>query len=443
MKGAGLELWVHDFRLAARSLRRNLGFSSIVVLTLALGIGATTAIFSVVNGVLLKPLPFEDIDRVAVIWENDRDTGTLREPGSWPDFLDIQAGTRTFDDVATFSSRSANLIREGADPARVQITAATHNLSSVLGISPVLGRGIQAREARPGGELVAVLSDGFWARGFGRSPDALGRTLVIDDASYTVVGVFGPGLVYPDRQTDLWVPLQTDAEQTPRYTHPFTMVGRLASGVSVEAAQVEAAQIMTDLEAAYPENEARGAFVEPLTQVLRGNVSLPLMILFGAVFTVLLVACGNVANLFLARGHAARRNWRCRRQWGASAARVARKFLAESLLLTGAAVAAGVVLAFVGLRAIVAVAPAEVLALGEGESGPAGPGLHGRHGGIRRRPLRADPRAAGAELGSDRGAQGRPKSGGRHGKAPGSTRPGGEPDGAGHGPSGRFRALDT
>ncbi len=364
MDKLGLDLWRYDLRLAVRGLGRSPGFVAVVVVTLGLGIGATTAIFSVVNGVLLRPLPFHEAERLALVWENDRETGSVREAGSWPDYLDIRERTRAFSDVAAFGSRSANLTRADADPTRVRMTAVTDNLDAVLGVSPALGRGIRAEEARPGGGLVAVLTDGFWARGFGRDPEVLGQLLSIDDETYTIVGALPSGLEYPEETTDLWAPLQTDAELAPRWTHPYTMVGRLAPGVSVDAAQAEASAIMADLEATFPENEARGAFVEPIEDVIRGNVSTPLMILFGAVFLVLLVACANVANLFLARGAQRTTELAVTAALGASAGRMARRFLVESLLLTGAAAVVGVVLAFAGARTIMAAAPVEVSSLG-------------------------------------------------------------------------------
>ncbi len=365
MEKLGFDSWRYDVRLAVRGLGRNPSFVAVVVATLGLGIGATTAIFSVVNGVLLRPLPFHEAERLALIWENDRETGSVREPGSWPDYLDIRERTRAFSDVAAFGSRSANLTRAGADPARVRMTAVTENLDAVLGVAPALGRGIRAEEARPGGALVAVLTDGFWARRFGRDPEVLGQRLSIDDQTYTVVGVLPPGFQYPEETTDLWAPLQTDAELTPRWNHPYTMIGRLAPGVLVEAAQAEASAIMADLEEAYPENEARGAFVEPIVDVIRGNVSTPLMILFGAVIMVLLVACANVANLFLARGAQRTTELAVAAALGASASRMARRFLVESLLLTGAAAILGVVLAVAGARAIMLAAPAEIASLGQ------------------------------------------------------------------------------
>jgi len=237
MGGMTLDLLAHDVRLAVRGLSRNPGFTAVVVITLALGIGATTAIFSVVNSVLIRPLPFRDAGTLVVVWENDRETGSVREAGSWPDYLDLRRTAHSFADVAAFSAFSANLTREGADPERVRIATVTGNMGALLGVAPVLGRDIGEDEARPGGELVAVISDGMWTRAFGRDPDVLGETMVVDEQTFTVVGVHPAGLDYPEDGTDAWVPLQTDAERTPRHTHPFTMVARLAPGATVDAAQ--------------------------------------------------------------------------------------------------------------------------------------------------------------------------------------------------------------
>ncbi len=365
MRKPGMDLLAHDVRLAARGLRLDKGFTVVVVVTLALGIGATTALFSVVNGVLLRPLPFAAPERLVHVWQNDRETGTVREPSSWPDYLDLQTMNRSFTDVAAYGTSSANLTRSDGDPARVRVASVSSNLASTLGVSPAVGRTITPDEARPGGAKVALLSDGYWTEALGRDLDVLGTTLVLDDEPYTVIGVLPPGLDFPEAVTDAWVPLQTDAELTPRYTHPFQVVARLAPGASVATAQDDVTAIMAQLEAQYPENEARGGFVETFPDVIRGSVSRPLMILFGAVFTVLLVACANVANLFLARGARRTHELAIYTALGATRGRLARRFLIESVLLTGAASVAGMGLAVVGLRATLAVAPPELLALGE------------------------------------------------------------------------------
>ncbi len=184
---------VRDARLALRSLSRRPGFSLVVIFTLALGIGATTAIFSVVNAVLLTPLPFADPGALVMVWENDRQTGTERESSSVPDYYDFRQRSRSFTDLAAFSRGEMNLARVDGEPVRAAAAAVTHNLTALLGVSPTLGRAISEAEDRPGGERVTLLADGFWRRSYGADPGVLGRTLVLDDEPYTVVATSWSG----------------------------------------------------------------------------------------------------------------------------------------------------------------------------------------------------------------------------------------------------------
>ncbi len=211
---------------------------------------------------------------------------------------------------------------------------------------------------------VALLADGFWRRSYGADPGVLGRTLVLDDEPYTVVGVLPAGLDFPDPDTDLWVPLQQEATTTPRGRHWIDVVGRLRPGVTVEAAQTEMTAIAAELEAEYPENRARGVAVEPLDEVLRGEVRPALLVLFAAVASVLLIACANVASLLLARGAGRARELAVRAALGAGARHFIRRHLMESTLLTAAAAALGTLLAAAGTRALLALAPTAVAELG-------------------------------------------------------------------------------
>ena len=360
-----LDSLIRDARLAFRSLRRSPGFSLVTVLTLALAIGATTAIFSVVNAVLLTPLPFADPGSLVMVWENDRLTGTERESSSVPDYFDFRQRNRSFADLAAFSPGEMNLSREEGEPVRASAAAVTHNLTALLGVSPQLGRPILAEEDRPGGEAVALLSDGFWSRGFGRDPAVLGRTLRLDDEPYTVVGVLPAGVDFPDRDTDLWLPLKIEPTSAPRSRHWIDVVGRLRPGVTVEAAQSDMTAVAAALEEEYSENRARGAFVEPLAEVFHGEVRPALLVLFAAVGAVLLIACANVASLLLARGASRVRETAVRAALGARARHLIRRHLAESLILAAAAALFGAPLAAAGTRALLALAPAGVADLGE------------------------------------------------------------------------------
>jgi putative ABC transport system permease protein len=368
-----------DVRYAARSFAKTPALSAILILTLALGIGANTAIFSVIDAVLLRPTPLEHLDRLAMVWETDRNTGTTREPASFPDYLDFKARTRTFDKLAAVMAGEVNLTPEHGDPVRLPVLNVSSDTLPMLGLQPIAGRAFTNEEDRPGGPAVVVISESFWERMFQRRDTAVGSILRLDDRPYTIVGVMPDGADFgvlqilsaaaysrgfADRgmktDVDIWTPLQADAQQLPRSTHPLFIVGRLASNVTPDAAHGELDGIAADLERAYPENAARGAHVEPLDAVIFGPVRPGLFILLAAVALVLVVACTNVANLLLARAGARAQEAAVRCALGATQGRLFRQALAETLLLTIAAAAAGTVLAFVGVRALVAIAPADV-----------------------------------------------------------------------------------
>jgi predicted permease len=374
-----LDTTLQDLRYAGRTLRKDAGFCAAAVSILALGIGANTAIFSVVDGVLLRPVPVKDLARLAMVWETDRNSGTTREPASVPDFLDFETHSRSFESLAAWTGGEANLAPASGEPVRLATLQATHTLLPMLGIAPVAGRTFTAEEDVAHGPAVALISESLWERSFGRDPAVLGEALRLDGAAHTIVGVVPDGADFGvlqilsaaaysrsfaargDRvRVDVWLPLQADPEQLPRDTHPIFVLGRLAGGSSPAAAQHEMAAIASDLERTYPSNEGRGAFVEPLADVVFGPVRPALYVLLGGVGLVLLVACVNVANLLLGRGAARLREVAVRASLGASLGRLARQFLVENLVLALAAAVAGVALAHAGLRALVALAPADV-----------------------------------------------------------------------------------
>lgn len=377
----GWESLVQDLRFAVRTLRSNSGFTLGAVLTLALGIGASTAIFSVVDGVLLRPLPFRAPEELVVVWETDRASGTDREPASWPDFVDFRERSRTLRDAEAVMAAEATLAPEAGDAERLSSVAVTHGYFDLVGVEPVLGRAMTAEEDRPGGPRVALLGERLWRSSYGSDPGIIGRTIRLNGVPHEVIGVmpadadFGLDQVHAraayhpaytgEGSVDVWTPLQADAERYPRETHPIFVIGRLAPGSDADAAQREHAAVAADLEQAYPENEARGVNVEPLETVVFGPVRPALMVLLGAVGLVLLVACVNVASLLLARGTARAREVSVRAALGAGTGRLARQFAAESLLLALLGAVAGVALAFGGLRVLLAMAPADLPRLGD------------------------------------------------------------------------------
>ncbi len=375
----GLDSLLQDVRFAVRSLGRELGFSSVVVAVLAVGIGASTAIFSVVDGVLLRPAPLKDLESLAMVWETDRKSGTTREPASLPDFLDFQGRARGFARLCAFTASEVNLVPPGGEPVRLAALEVSHDFTELLGIAALVGRSFRKDEDVARGPAVAMISESLWERALGRAPEAIGGTLRLDDGSYTVVGVvpdaadFGVLQVlnaaaysrsFADRgrgaRVDVWLPLQGNPEELPRDTHPLFVLGRLAPGVSAGAAGEEMATIAAALEREYASNAHRGVFVEPLADVVFSQSRRALAVLLAAVGLVMLAACANAATLLLARGTGRTREVAVRTALGGGKWRLARQFLVESLVLVLAAALAGIALAELGLRVLLALAPAEV-----------------------------------------------------------------------------------
>ena len=368
-----------DLRYAIRSFVKTPGFSLACILTLALGIGANTAIFSVVDAVLLRKAPFADINRLVMVWETDRNTGTTREPASLPDYLDIKERARTLAQAAVLTAGEMNLTPAAGDPRRVPVLRVTHELLPMLGLHPVSGRTFAEADDQPGAPGTVLISESLWAREFGRRADAVGSTIRLDDQPFTILGIMRRGSdfgvlqilsraaysrSFADRgertEVEIWTPLQGDPQQLPRSTHPIFVAGRLADGADVNAAQAEMTRVMSDLERAFPENAARGAFIEPLSSVVFGPFRPAFYLLLAAVTLVLLVASVNVASLLIARGAARMHEVAVRGALGARSSRLVRLFLVESLVLTAASTILGLAIAYAVLEIITALAPADI-----------------------------------------------------------------------------------
>jgi putative ABC transport system permease protein len=361
-----IEELVRDLRYGFRALRRSPGFSIIVLLTLTLGIGANSAIFSVVRGVLLRALPYADPQQLVMAWETDRDSGTRSEPASIPDYFDFLSRARSFSSLAAFAVQPLNYVPAEGAPERLSAALVTGNFLPSLGVATTLGRGFTSAEDRPGGARAVVISDRFRQTRLGGARDVLGRSLHLDDISYEIVGVAPRTMQFPTADVDLWVPMQLTPESGARSNHGVSLIGRLRPGVTLDAAKQEMASIAAQLEREYPrDNTARGVRLEPLEETLFGPVRPALRILLGAVALVLLVACVNVANLMLARLTTRGREVAVRSALGASGLRLTRQFVVESLILTLAASALALVLAPLTLRALLAIAPSSLPRLNE------------------------------------------------------------------------------
>ena len=352
--------WLLDVRFTLRSLRNNPMFTAIVVLTLALGIGATTAIFSVVEGVLLRAFPYRDPDRLVMLWENDRLRGTKQERFSAPDFFDVRERADVFESLALFQTPSLTLTSESDEPVRVNVSFVSASLYPVLGSEAMLGRTFYDEEDRPGGDRVAILSHRLWSSRFGRDPDVLGQRVFIEGESTEVVGVMGPEFRFP-ASADLWVPAQVSATTGMRGNHGFHVIARLAEGVSLERANSSLQTIATALETDYPDdNLGRGMWAESLYETTVGSVRTALLALLGAVVFVLLIACANVANLLFARSLAREHEIAIRTAMGAGRVALVRQSLIEGLTLSCAGGLVGLFVAYAGLDVLLALAPSDL-----------------------------------------------------------------------------------
>ncbi len=351
-----------DIRLALRSLRRQPAFTLTVLATLALGIGATTAIFSVVNAILLRPLPFPDPQALTTVWLNNPRQGFDEDITSWPNFADWRAQSRTFQYLVGVRPGQVNLTGSGV-PEELPAARVSENFFAMLGVPPLLGRGFESLEHEAERHRVVVLGHNLWVRSFGSDPHALGKMLRLDGESYTVVGVMPPGVDYPEG-ANLWLPLTFTADSAAlkeaRSALWLPVVGRLAPGVNLDQAQAEMDAIARRLEQTYPENEDMGIKLEPLHVTLTGDVRPGLLVLLGAVGFVLLISSVNVANLLLGQGAAHRHEMALRAALGAGRTRLLRQVLTQCVALGLLGAAAGLALAVLGVHLLERIAPAQV-----------------------------------------------------------------------------------
>ena len=348
-----IEEFTQDLRFGARTLRRNPGFAAIAVLTLALGIGANAAIFSVVNAVLLRPLPWSEPDRAVMIWS--KWTSFDKTWVASGEVVDYKKRSRTLSDVAAWSDGQVNLTGDG-EPERVAAANVTANLFPVLGVQPMIGRVFTGSEDVPNGPNVVVLGFGLWKRRYASDPSIVSRTILINGQSFQVLGVMGPDFVLPTdfqnpEPTQLWTPLQLDPASTDHGNHGLYAAGRLQPGATVRQAADDLSQIAKAMtkEGLYPVQMQFDTVVLSLTDEVVGNVRRAVWLLFGAVGFLLLIACANVANLLLARAEARQREIAVRSALGAGGWRVVRQLLTESLVLSSLSAIVGLGLAYAGV----------------------------------------------------------------------------------------------
>jgi len=349
---------IKDIRYGLRTLLKRPGATAVALVTLALGIGINTAIFSAVDSVLLRPLPFKDPERLVSVWERTGSMGINQNEAAPANFFDLRNQNQVFDSLGAYGPLDLNLIGAG-EPERLDGQLVSANVFSILGVEPALGRTFVTDEDRVGQEHVVVLSDRLWQRRFNRDRSILNRNLTLNGESFTVVGVMPPGFFFPERETELWVPWAMPPEQASgRGDHYLWLVARLRPGTTIARANADLESIGTRLSAEYPRtNEGLTFFARSLHQDYVGSLRSPVLILFAAVAVVLLIACANVANLLLAQATSRRKEIAIRLALGARRRTIVRQLLVESLLLAVGGGLLGVLGAVWGVEALAKLLP--------------------------------------------------------------------------------------
>jgi putative ABC transport system permease protein len=355
------EHFKQDVRYGLRSLRKSAGFTTVAALTLALGIGANTAIFTVLNGVIFRPLPYENPGRLVMLWEQMKDLPQIVI--SYPNYLDWRGRLRTFEDFALYHGFDSYTLTGLGNAERVRGGLGTGNLFTTLGVLPALGRLFTTRDDQVGAERVVVISDAFWQEKFARDSSVLGKPLTLDGSTYTIIGVLPPRIRLAQRE--VWIPIGLFANTerfSTRDNHPGTVgVGRLKPGVTLAQMQADLDATYAQLRAEYPkENAGLSASGDFLLNVVLSGIRPALYLIAGAVSLVLLIACANVANLLLGRASSRQRELSLRLALGARRGRIVRQLLTESVLLSAIGGALGIGLAWAGVRVLLTLRPSNI-----------------------------------------------------------------------------------
>ena len=346
--------FVRDSRYAFRALLRTPGFTAIAALTFGLGIGVNTAVFSVFDGVILRPLPYPEPDRITMVWMDNRQQGIKEDITSWPNYQDWRHQNSSFAAMAGYTDAAFNLT--GADePERLQGAQTTANFFDVMGVRPLFGRLYTESNEIPGNDGVVLLSYGLWQRKFGGTADVLGKTITLNGRAFEIIGVM-PAILQVPARTELWKPLAPDeGTRNARGAFWLPVIGRLKPSVSVQAAQTEMTGIATRLEQTYSSNQGFGINVVPLHRQLVGDIERSLVVLLASVGLVLLIACANLGNLMLGRTAARRRELAIRTALGAARGRLIRQIVTESLVLAALGSALGLMFAWWATRLFITI----------------------------------------------------------------------------------------
>src|ERR1700730_15002995 len=357
---------LQDLNFALRTFRKNPGFTLAAVFALGLGMGANSAMFSVIHGVLLRPLPFPRSERLVNIWENDLKRNIPRFVVAPANYYDWRKQNQSFSALGAYQQNTCNLASQEGEPERFIGTISDRGFFDALGVKPALGRIFSEEEDQPGRDGVVILGYGVWRQRFGGDPKIGGQTLIMNGKPRTVIGVMPEGFEYPP-QSVMWSPLGFDNEtRSRRDFHRLRVIGRLKDGVTVERARSEFQTIGSRLAAQYPAfDRDAGVVVNLLLDDLVGQIRPALLVLLGAVAFVLLIACANVANLLLAKAAGRQREIAIRSSLGAGRGRIVTQMLTESVLLSLAGGLVGLVLAYGAFRGLLALAPANLPRLSE------------------------------------------------------------------------------